>query len=197
MAVIAHHLIWTNYGTWLANDARGSGSHSVYTPALAEFGEVHHGRKKVQPARSAVREFYEIAESLLQFPVIRFDAEHRDHIAESFANTMRHCQYTCYACAIMPDHVHLVVRKHRHQAEEMIEHFQTESRRHLLSLELVPIYHPVWTKGGWKVFLDTPEEVWARIRYVDSNPIKERLSKQDWPFVVAYDNWPFHKKNRS
>jgi hypothetical protein len=79
----------------------------------------------------------------------------------------------------------------------MIEHFQTESRRHLLSLELVPIYHPVWTKGGWKVFLDTPEEVWARIRYVDSNPIKERLSKQDWPFVVAYDNWPFHKKNRS
>ena len=45
MAVIAYHLIWTNYGTWLPNDLRGSGSHDVYTPALAELGRPHFGRK--------------------------------------------------------------------------------------------------------------------------------------------------------
>jgi hypothetical protein len=38
MSVIAYHLIWTNYGTWLGNDPRGSGSRSVYTPALAALG---------------------------------------------------------------------------------------------------------------------------------------------------------------
>ena len=27
--VIAHHLIWTVYGTWLPNDPRGSGSRAI------------------------------------------------------------------------------------------------------------------------------------------------------------------------
>jgi hypothetical protein len=78
VAVIAYHLIWTNYGTWLGNDPRGSGSRSLYTPVLAELGEVHFGRKKLQPARTKVREFYEKAESLLQFPVIRCLTTQRD-----------------------------------------------------------------------------------------------------------------------
>ena len=30
---------------------------------------------------------------------------------------MRERNYTCYGCAIMPDHVHLLIRKHRDQAE--------------------------------------------------------------------------------
>ena len=39
-------------------------------------------------------------------------------------------RYTCYACAIMPDHVHLVIRKaSAMHAETMIENFQNESRR--------------------------------------------------------------------
>jgi REP element-mobilizing transposase RayT len=194
MAVIAYHLIWTSYGTWLGNDPRGSGSHTVYTPALAELGDLHFGRKKLQPARAKVREFYDKAKPLLQFPIIRFDVRQRNAIADSFANVICNHQYKCYACTIMPDHVHLVIRKHRHQAEDMIDHFQSESRLLLQSLNVVPTNHPVWTKGGWKVFLDTPDEVWSRIRYVESNPMKEGLPAQNWPFVVSYDNWPFHKK---
>ena len=58
----------------------------------------------------------------------------------------------------------------------------------------MPEEHPVWTKNGWKVFLDNPPEVWGRIRYVESNPMKEGLARQEWPFVVPYDNWPFHKR---
>jgi len=197
MAVIAYHLIWTNYGTWLPNDPRGSGSHSAYTSVLAELGEVHLGRKKVQPARSKVREFYESVEQFLRFPVIRFDAEQRSVVVEAFGNTMRKHQYTCYACAIMPDHVHLVIRKHRHDAETMIDNLQSESRTLLIERGAVSEEHPVWTKGGWKVFLDTPEEVWPRVRYVERNPVKEGLPKQEWPFVVQYDNWPLHKKGRS
>jgi hypothetical protein len=121
--VIAYHLIWTNYGTWLGNDPRGSGSREVYTPVLAELGEVHFGRKKLQPARSVVREFYDEAEPRLQFPVLRFNVEHRDVIGQAFEEAVKgHC-YTCYACAIMPDHVHLIIRKHKHDAERMIEKF--------------------------------------------------------------------------
>jgi REP element-mobilizing transposase RayT len=197
MTVIAYHLIWTNYGTWLPNDPRGSGSMGVYTPTLAELGEAHFGRKKLQPARSKVHAFYESAEPLLRFPVVRFDAEQRSAIAEAFCNTVRGHQYTCYACAIMPDHVHLVIRKHLDDAESMIDNLQAESRSLLIEKGIVPHEHPVWTNGGWKVFLDTPEEVWPRIRYVEGNPKKEGLAKQSWPFVVPYDNWPFHKRQRS
>src|SRR5918999_1641369 len=127
MTVIAYHLIWTSYGTWRGNDPRGSGSQTVYTPILAELGAVHFGRKKLQPARSKVREFYQTAEPLLQFPVIRFDIEQRNQIATAFGETIRlHC-YTCYACAIMPDHVHLLIRKPRDQVEDMVDNFHDES----------------------------------------------------------------------
>src|SRR6185312_9500114 len=162
MTVIAYHLIWTNYGTWLPNDPRGSGSHVAYTSVLAELGEVHLGRKKVQPARSKVREFYESAEQLLRYSVIRFDAEQLSVIAEGFGATIRKHQYTCYACTIMPDHSHLVIRKHKHDAETMINNLQNESRALIMERGIVPDEHLVWTKGGWKVFLDTPEEVWPR-----------------------------------
>jgi REP element-mobilizing transposase RayT len=195
MTVIAYHLIWTNYGTWLANDPRGSGSHAVYTPELAELGAVHYGRKQIQPQRREVRAFYAEAEELLSFSVIRFDEHQRSAIGESFAEVARKFNYTCYACAIMPDHVHLVIRKHRDAADQMIGNFQGMSRRWFLKRELAPEEHPVWTKGGWKVFLNTPDEVRMRIRYVERNPEKEGLSEQAWPFVVSYNNWPMHKRS--
>lgn len=47
--VIAHHLVWTAYGWWLPNDPRGSTSHWIASEVIAELGELHHGRKKIQP----------------------------------------------------------------------------------------------------------------------------------------------------
>jgi len=48
--VIAHHLVWTAYGSWLENDPCGSGSHDIGSEAIAELGDLHHGQKKLQPA---------------------------------------------------------------------------------------------------------------------------------------------------
>jgi REP element-mobilizing transposase RayT len=195
MSVIAYHIIWTNYGTWLGNDPRGSGSRSVYTPALAALGEAHYGRRKTQPKRQVVREFFQEAEARLQFPIIHFRPAQFAEIAGAFAETVRNRSYTCYACAILPDHVHLVIRKHRDAAEEMIENFQNGSQLHLRSKGIVPVDHPVWTLNGWHVFLDSTAAVWGRIRYVEGNPSKDGLPRQVWPFVVPYDNWPFHKRS--
>jgi hypothetical protein len=75
----------------------------------------------------------------------------------------------------------------------MIVHFQAASRLRFSSLAIISPDHPLWTKGGRKVYLNTPREVWTRIRYVDDNPGKDELARQNWPFVVHYDNWPFHK----
>ena len=63
--------------------------------------------------------------------------------------------YTCYACAIMPDHVHMLIRRHRDKAEEMIEYFQGVGRAALIEADKRRPMHPVWTGGeGWKTFLN-------------------------------------------
>ena len=63
--VIAHHLILTAYGWWLPNDPRGSSSQTVGRDVIAELGELHRGRRRVQPPSPAIREFYTRAEGVL------------------------------------------------------------------------------------------------------------------------------------
>jgi hypothetical protein len=92
----------------------------------------------------------------------------------------------------MPDHVHLVIRKHRDSAEQMIHEFQGTSRLRLAMAGLLGGDHPVWGGPGWKVFLDHPDEVRRAIRYVQDNPPHVGLAPQKWSFVVEYDGWPLH-----
>ncbi|HZZ27179.1 MAG TPA: hypothetical protein VFE46_04155 [Pirellulales bacterium] len=201
--VVAHHLIWTAYGTWLPNDPRGSGSHTVAAPLLAELGELHYGRKQVQPAGREIREFYQHAEERLLFDVIRFDSEQIQMVADGLADAMHEFGYTCYACAIMPDHVHLVIRKHKHLAENMIDNLQESTRVWFIDRlrfskpRVIGPDHPLWTLGGWKRYFDSPQQVRRVIRYVEHNPVVIGLPPQHWPFVKPYDNWPFHKRTRS
>ena len=57
--VVAHHLIWTIYGSWLPNDPRGSSSHVIRNAEINGLGELHHGRKRIQPAFGEISKFYE------------------------------------------------------------------------------------------------------------------------------------------
>ncbi len=167
--VIAHHLIWTAYGWWLPNDPRGSGSTTIRNDVIAELGDVHLGRKKVQPVGKEVREFYEKAHPLLQHPALTFDEVARNEIAASFAEVIAAEKYTCYACAIMPDHVHILVRKHKHLAEQMIDNLKSSSRLRLSASSIRTRNHPTWTGGrGWKVFLDHPDEIRRTIPYIEN-----------------------------
>lgn len=193
-SVIAYHLCWTAYGVWMPNDPRGSGSREVATLQIAELGELHYGRKRVQPPPAIVREFQQAAEELLKYSAIRFDSQHVDAIAEAFAETIAEETYTCYACAVMPDHAHLVIRKHLHRAEKMIDLLQEASRLRLSSDKLIPREHPCWTSGGWHGFLDSPAAVCRAIRYVENNSVKAGLPAQTWGFVTPYDGWPYHKR---
>ena len=122
--VIAHHLIWTLYGWWLPNDLRGGTSRSVTMDHIAALGDLHFGRKRVQPAARDVRAFYEQAAKTLKHPLLEIRDEAVDIVAGAFAGVIAQQTYTCYACAIMPDHIHILIRKHKHTAEEMIERLQ-------------------------------------------------------------------------
>lgn len=192
--VIAHHLIWTGYGWWLPNDPRGSGSREIRRDVLRELGEIHYGRKRVQPPGAVVREFYDRTHPLLMHEPHRFTRAEIEILSAAFADALR--RYTCYACALMPDHVHLVLRKHRDPAEVMIERIQGETRPPIASELELDGDHPVWTRGGWKVFLETPDDIERTIRYVERNPLEIDWPSQRWSFVTAYDGWPFHQRGR-
>jgi hypothetical protein len=130
--VIAYHLVWTAYGWWLPNDPRGSGSRTIQSDLLRGLGKVHHGRKRVQPTGREVRQFYEHAAELLKHPLLTFDEVERAVIAEAFSIVIERDRYTCYACAVMPDHVHILIRKHKHVADEMAENLMQASRGKLV-----------------------------------------------------------------
>jgi len=86
--VIAYHLVWTAYGWWLPNDPRGSTSKTIRDDVIARLGELHHGRKRVQPASREIREFYDEARAVLKFPLLTFDATEVGAIADAFATTV-------------------------------------------------------------------------------------------------------------
>ena len=192
--VIAYHLIWTVYGWWLPNDPRGSTSRTIAADRIAELGELHFGRKAVQPVSRDVRAFYRQAAEALKHALLETRDEAVQLVAAALGEVVAQQRYTCYACAVMPDHVHILIRKHKHLAEEMIEHLQDASRWKLIEASLRPGDHPVWTgHGGWTVFLDHPDEVERTIPHIRGNPGKIGRPAQRWPFVVEYDRWPLHE----
>lgn len=189
--VIAHHIIWTCYGTWLPNDPRGSTSKTIRCNAIAEVGELHFGRKKVQPLGKDIRAFYESARQVLRHPIVLLDERARRSVADSFARVVDENKLTCWACAIMPDHVHILIRKHKLTFEEMMEQLKDQSAASLRAAGLAPNDHPVWTAhGGWSVFQDHPDDVRRTIGYIERNPDSYALPRQLYPFVKPYDNWP-------
>jgi REP element-mobilizing transposase RayT len=191
--VIAYHIIWTAYGWWLPNDPRGSTSRSIASDTIAALGQLHVGRKEVQPLSRDVNAFYERAKLVLKHPLLEVRDDAVPCVANAIAEVMEQQCYTCYACAIMPDHVHILLRKHKHLAEEMLDFLQDGSRCALIDAGHRPSDHPVWTGGGgWIVYLDHPDEVERTIPYIEANPVKARLPRQDWPFVTTYDRWPLH-----
>lgn len=193
--VLAYHLIWTAYGWWLPNDLRGSMSHFIASDIIAQLGELHYGRKRIQPLSRQIRAFYDEAAQILKFPLLTFTDREMHAIADAFARVIDRERYACYACAIMKDHVHIIIRKHRDLAEDMIWKLQEASRDAVIDVADRHFDHPVWGGCGYKVFLDSTEDIRRTIAYVEENPIKVGQPKQVYPFVKPYDNWPFHKRD--
>jgi REP element-mobilizing transposase RayT len=148
LMVVGHHLIWTAYGWWLPNDPRGSSSHEVRVAPMAELGDLHHGRKTVQPRSAEIRQFYDQARDILKHELLALSADDICVVGRCLGQVIQRSGYTCYACAVMPDHVHLLIRRHRDKAEMMVEVFQKASRLGMIESGRRAPTHPVWRWAG-------------------------------------------------
>jgi len=192
--ILAHHLIFSGYGFWLANEPRGSGSEAIRDHRFDAFGSVHLGRKRKQPTREELRDFYRRATPVLEHIPMWFDESKREIVAAAFANVTQRCGYTVWACFVGSNHAHICVRVHRDRDETQWTNFAAQARTDLVERGSATEHHPVWAKRPYAVFLDSVEDIEPTIAYIRDNAPKEGLLVQDWAFVAPYDSWPLHKK---
>ena len=150
-----HHLIWTLYGHWLANDPRGSGSEALQQEKFAALDPIHQGRKPehLQPSRAELREFQQAAKPLLTQEKFWLDAAKRQALGEAFFEVMVEEKYTVWSCAILSNHIHLVIRRHRDDALSMWHRFADATRLRLREQEKISDNHPSSLQG---FFAHTP-----------------------------------------
>ena len=192
--VRAYHVIFSTYGFWLPNDPRGSGSDRVAAPHLQQFGPA----TKVQTRRSVAGECYDHvvrkdAKKSLKYPPVIFDGAQARAVARGFAQVLTEYNYPIYACAILPEHVHLVVGRHTRAIERIVAHLKRGATLRLFAEESHPLIEfpkPVpspWSKRtGWVVYLNDDQSVRHRIKYVQENALKEGKPQQHWSFVKPF-----------
>lgn len=194
--IIAHHIILTGYGHWLPNDPRGSLSKEFRSPQLRALGEIHFGRKASQPSRRQIRDFYSRAEHLLKHRVLWFDRAKSLAVGDAFGQVIQDQKLTCYACAVLSNHAHLLIRRHRLRHIRMAAFLKEASRKALVEVG-VARGHPVWSEDSFVAFKDDVQAVRTAVRYIYGNFEKHGVAAQEWGFVVPYDDWPHHKRRPS
>jgi REP element-mobilizing transposase RayT len=194
--VVASHVIFGTYGFWLPNDERGSWSDFVGSWELLRFGKA----TTVSVRQSLARRPYdrakrEAALAALKYPPVVLTGVQARAIGRGFAEFADTVKLAVFACAILPQHVHLVLGRHRLSVEQVVNRLKGAATRQLVQEQIHPLAArqgakrrppKAFARGQWKVFLDTAEDVERSIHYVEGNPLRESLPAQRWGVVTPY-----------
>lgn len=194
--VLGYHVVITAYGFWLPNDPRGSWSDFVGSWELFHFGPA----TKIDTRQSVadVSHDYQarkLAKQELKYPLVCFDGYQARAIGDGFAQAVEESQYQIYACAILPEHSHLVVGRHDRKIEKIVAHLKSKATFSLQKENRHPLFNfqdrhgrvpSPWAEKGWNVYLNTEKDIERAIRYVEANPGKENKPKQSWSFVIGF-----------
>ena len=184
--IIAYHAVFTTYGTWLPNDPRGSFSQEVYVAELRRLGPAEYGRQDPQPSAARLRRFRTAARPNLSRPPFFIDDATRPLAGAAFGEVAERLRLDVPACAIMNDHVHLLVMRSGHRIEYLVGQFKGAATR-VLGLTESP-----WTRKCGRIFINSRSALYAAARYIERNPIVARLRPQKWSFVTPLapaDEW--------
>jgi REP element-mobilizing transposase RayT len=193
--IVGYHIIFGAYGFWLPNDPRGSWSDFVGSWDLFRYGRA----TKTSETRSlAYREHDRTrrlaAKTSLKRPAVQFTGLQALDIARAFGEYLERTKLPVWACAILPDHVHLVVAPPALKVEQLVIQLKGIATKRLVEEGLHPFGEMTdesgrpakcFARGEWKVYLDPPDVPWA-VRYVEKNPEKEGKQPQRWPFVRQF-----------
>jgi len=196
MMIHAYHVIFGAYGFWMPNDPRGSWSDFVHKWELSRFGPASKTieRRDISDDAEAQAQL-ECERQSLNYPAVTFTGRQARAIGTGFANGVKKHAYSIHACSILPEHVHLVIARHRYKVEQIVNLLKGEATRQLRKESLHPLAEHAaagkrpptcWAESCWKVFLDDDEAIENAIRYVENNPEKEGKPRQRWLCTTAF-----------
>jgi len=197
--VFGYHIIISTYGFWLPNDPRGSWSLEVRSENLRVFGEA----TKVETHRSVARRPHDrrkrlAAKEAMNRPPVVFTGVQARAVAQGFGICGAKTVATIWACAVMPDHAHLVIARHKHDVEVFGNLLKGEATKKLVAEGVHPFQEqrlghgkkhrvpPCFGRRWWAVYLNSEEDIQRTIRYVEDNPLKAGFAAQKWKFVTPY-----------
>jgi REP element-mobilizing transposase RayT len=170
--IIAYPAIFTTYGTWLPNDPRGSYSKEIYNNQLEALAGIKYGRQNPSPAKSLLMKFWTAATSCINRPPFFINDNSRPIIADAFGMVAQRLGIEVSACAIMNDHVHILVMRSKHRVEYVVNQLKGAATA-ALKLKKTP-----WSRGCWKVFITDTEALLAAVNYIHANPSGAGLPAQ-------------------
>ena len=191
------HAIFTAYGFWLPNDPRGSGSQRVKAQHIYDAGG---DATRVPTRRSAARRPHDhaarlAAKAALVRPTVTLSGVQARAVARGIAALLTKTDLKIHALAVLPDHVHCVVHSRRLSPDTILTALKSAATRGLNAEGLHPLASyprrngrlPMpWADGGWKVYLFTADDMRRAIGYVEQNPPRAGLPRQQWSCVTPY-----------
>ncbi|MBM4092306.1 MAG: hypothetical protein FJ276_23195 [Planctomycetes bacterium] len=190
-----YHVIMGLYGFWLPNDPRGSWSEFVGAWELLRFGTTTRTLERTTLLTPEEEELRRTAKLSLKYPAVELTGVQALSVGRGFGRFCERSRLTIWACSILPEHVHLVIARHRYKVEQAANLLKGEATRQMIRDEVHPMaayardgkrMPRAWARGQWSVFLDTEEAITNAIRYVEENPLKEGKRRQKWPFVTPF-----------
>ena len=192
-----YHLILPMYVFWLPNDPRGSWSDFVWKWELVRFGKSTksiHRRDIMSLTESEIQQ-RESAQKALNYEPVSINGQQALSIANGFAHRATRSNYNVWACAILPEHTHLVFARHTYKVEQMAKLLKAAATTEIIQDERHPLAKHkaddgrlphMWAESHWKVYLDSEEQIENAIRYVTENPEREGKKPQHWSFVSLF-----------
>src|SRR5262249_24105718 len=107
--VLGYHVIFGAYGFWLPNDPRGSLSEFVGSWELFRYGAATTTTRRESLAREPHDRARRLAaKQAMQRPAVQFSVVQARAVGRGFGESIRRGSVTVWACAILPEHAHLV-----------------------------------------------------------------------------------------
>jgi REP element-mobilizing transposase RayT len=196
-----YHIVLPMYGFWLPNDPRGSWSDFVRKWEMSCFGRSSASleRKSMTELSAAELSERKRATDTLLYPPVSLTGQQALCVGNGFRKQASKSKYTIWACAILPEHTHLVVARHVYKVEQIANLLKGSATREIVA----DGHHPfeshrlecgklpsMWASKRWKVYLDSELAIEEAIAYVEQNPEKEGLPRQGWSFVKPFRGIP-------
>jgi REP element-mobilizing transposase RayT len=149
--ILAYHLTFTAYGTWLHGDERGSVNRKSRS-----------ARRKYMTPDPILQEYME---GRLKHAKVKLDANARHIVSTAIEDYCTFKTWPLHAINVRTNHVHVVVDAVE-PASKMLNAIKARATRELREQQVFPPDQPIWTERGNKGMLRSRQALQRAITYV-------------------------------